>query len=87
MKVYLIAIIILLGVFTHPSAQNSETNKEVIKLIDSARHTFCTNDTLKTIAILERIEKLDSTDGFIIPTNKALAELYLTQGRKEDLCT
>lgn len=84
MRTYLITIAFLFGVFTHTSAQTSEINKEVIKLIDSARFAFCANDTLKTIAILERIGKLDSADEFIIPANKALAELYLLQGRKEE---
>jgi len=84
MKVYLIAITILFGVFTHTYAQRLEINEEVVRLVDSAKHTFCTNDTLKTIAILEGIEKLYPTDGFILSTNKALAELYLTQGRREE---
>lgn len=81
MKVYLIAITILFGVFMHTSAQSFEINKEVVKMVDSAKLAFCANDTLKTIAILESIERSYPTDGFILSTNKALAELYLTQGR------
>jgi hypothetical protein len=83
MKFYLITIAIL-GVFTHTSAQSFEINKDVVRLIDSAKHTFCENDTLTTIAILESIEKSYPTDGSILSTNKALAELYILQGRREE---
>jgi tetratricopeptide (TPR) repeat protein len=61
-----------------------EINKEAIKLVDSANAAFCKNDTLATIAILENIEKLYPSDGVVAISNKALADLYIAQGRIKD---
>lgn len=49
--------------------------------MDSAKVAFCENDTLKTITILETIEKTYTTDALIVFTNKALADLYLIRGK------
>ena len=66
------------------NSQSDDVNINVIKLIDSAKLSFCKNDTLKTIACLETIEKDYPTDAAIVATNKALADLYLTIGRTRE---
>lgn len=81
---YLIVFILFFGLCTAASGQRSEVNQAAAKLVDSAKMAFCGKDTLKTIAILESIEKLYPTDGLVIATNKALAKLYAAKGRTEE---
>jgi hypothetical protein len=84
MKIYLLILSVLFGILSNTSAQSYDINKDVVRLVDSARRAFCEKDTLRTIAILESIQKKYPTDGFVLSTNKALAELYIIQGRREE---
>jgi hypothetical protein len=81
MKMYLVLIVLFFVLSAGASAQKWAVNHAATKMVDSAKLAFCENDTLKMIAILERMERLYPTDGLIIGTNKALANLYLAKGR------
>ena len=80
LKVYFSFLVVCMSLYASAIAQY-EINKEAIKLVDSANAAFCKNDTAATIAILESIEKLYPTDAAVAISNKALADLYIAQGR------
>lgn len=83
LKVYFSLLVVCMSLYASAIAQ-SEINKEVIKLADSANAAFCKNDTAATIAILESIERLYPTDAAVAMSNKALADLYIAQGRIQE---
>ena len=80
LKVYFSLLVGCMSLYS-PAIAQYEINKEAIKLVDSANAAFCKNDTAATIAILESIERLYPTDAAVAASNKALADLYIAQGR------
>lgn len=84
MKAYLLICVLVFGLCPTISGQDYEVNAHVVKLVDSARISFCKNDTVATITILEKIERLYPTDGLVAFTNKVLADLYIAANKTEE---